>query len=466
MKKRKAYFVGIAGKTMGSLAKAFKDLGWEVSGSDHKGVYPPISTYLRENNLPYIEGYDAKNVPDDADLVVVGRSATMVEAANPEVARVKKLGLLVMSFPEVFQQYLVKENSIVVAGSYGKTTTTAILAWILTCARKKPSFMVSDIPLNFPDGVKITDSKFSVIEGDETPALEGNFLPKFMYYKPKYLVLTATKWDHPEVYKSEEAYLEAFKKLVELIPSTGFLVYEKRNVNSSVVKRASCRKISYSLTDRTADYFVKSYSSKEGMTKFRVRDLDLETILVGKHNLENLCGAVALSLELGLEPEIIQESVRTFKGVKSRLELLGVYGDRFIYNDIAQFYEKVRGSLDALRDVFPDRKIICVFDPFATALKYQKSLDWYPNTFDKVDQVIIGQVNFLKKIRKEERVTGKDIVEAISQTQPNVFYEPLDEKIIDFLINKTKKGEVIVFMSSGGLRFTNLIQDTIKRLTN
>ena len=461
---KKAYFIGIAGKTMGPLAKAFKDLGWEVSGSDHKGIYPPISAYLLENHISYIEGYDAKNVPEEADLVIVGRSATMVDAANPELARAKELGLSIMSFPEVFRQYLVKENSIVVAGSYGKTTTTAILAWILACARKNPSFMVSDIPLNFPDGTKITDSDFSVIEGDETPALEGNFLPKFMYYKPKYLVLTATKWDHPEVYKSQEAYLEAFKKLVESLPSTGFLVYEKENVDRGVVAAASCRKISYSLTDTTADYFVKSCSSKEGITSFRVRDLDLETILVGKHNLENLCGAVALSLELGLEPEIIREGVRTFKGVKSRLELLGIYGGRFIYADIAQFYEKVKGSLTALRDAFPDRKIICVFDPFATALKYQKSLDWYPNTFDKADQVVVGKVGFLKEITKEDRVTGKSIVEAISKTQKNVFYEPIDERIIDYLRQNTQEEDVIVFMSSGGLRFSNLIQNTIKKL--
>lgn len=464
----KVYFIGIAGKTMGPLAKAFKDMGWQVSGSDHKGIYPPISTYLQENQLPYIEGYSARNVPQDADLVVVGRSALMVDADNPEYLKAKQLGLKILSYPEVLQEYLIKDNSIVVAGTYGKTTISAILAWILMSTGLNPSYMTGGVPLNMGDGVKITDSNYSVVEGDEPPALRETDPPKFMFYRPKYLLLTATIYDHPEVFKTEGEYLEAFVRLVKVLPKDGLLVYNPKAVAGEVVKVASCRKVTYSLTDKMADYWVENIFPQEEVTNFMVKskkeNFDLTTILLGKHNLENLCGAVALSTELGINKEAIVEAVKSFKGIKTRLEFLGKFGGRFVYWDLAQHPQKVKGSLEALKEHFPHQRITCVFDPAMTGLKYKESLSWYPGAFDAADKVIVGKVSFIKKVEQEEKVTGQDIAKAISQTQKNVVYEPIDGKIIDFLWQNTQEGDVIVFMSSGGLRFSNLIQNTIKKL--
>jgi UDP-N-acetylmuramate: L-alanyl-gamma-D-glutamyl-meso-diaminopimelate ligase len=466
MAKKKVYFIGIAGKTMGPLAKAFKDMGWEVSGSDHKGVYPPISTYLQENSIPYVEGYEAQNVPSDANLVVVGRSALMVDPENPEYLKAKQLGLKVLSYPEVLQEYLIKDKSIVVAGTYGKTTISAVLAWILINAGLNPSYMTGGVPLNMEDGVKITDADYSVAEGDEPPALWETDPPKFMFYRPKYLVLTATLYDHPEIFKTEEAYREAFVRLVKLLPADGLLVYNLEMVSPAVVEAAPGQKISYSLTNQKADYRVEEIKSQGEKTAFVVQskkeEISLETVLLGKHNLENLCAAVAMSLELGIAKEAVTQAVATFKGIKTRLEFLGKAGGRFWYWDLAQHPQKIKGSLAALRENFPQKKILCIFDPAMTGLKYKESLAWYPGAFDAADQVIVGQVSFLKKISKEERVTGKDIIKAISQTQKNVFYEPVDEKLVERLKNETKEGEVIVFMSSGGLRFSNLIERVVQ----
>jgi UDP-N-acetylmuramate: L-alanyl-gamma-D-glutamyl-meso-diaminopimelate ligase len=464
---KKAFFIGIAGKTMAPLAKAFKDMGWEVSGSDHKGIYPPISTYLEENQIPYIEGYEAKNIPADADLVVVGRSALMVDADNPEYLKAKELGLKILSYPEVLQEYLIKDNSIVVAGTYGKTTISAILAWILMSAGLNPSYMTGGVPLNMGDGAKITDSNYSVVEGDEPPALRETDPPKFMFYQPKYLVLTATIYDHPEIFKTKEAYEEAFVKLVKLLPEDGLLVYSPETVVPAVVEATPCRKISYSLVNQKADCRVEKIKPQGEKTTFVVRSKNesvaLETVLLGRHNLENLCAAVALSLELGIAKGAITGAIASFKGIKTRLEFLGKAGGRFWYWDLAQHPQKIKGSLAALRENFPQKKILCIFDPAMTGLKYKKSLAWYPGTFDDADQVIVDQVSFLKKISKEERVTGKDVVEAISQTQPSVFYEPIDKKIIDYLQQNTQEGDAIVFMSSGGLRFSNLIEEVIQK---
>lgn len=467
MKKKKAYFIGIAGKAMAALAKEFKRLGWQVSGSDQKNVYPPISDYLQENNLPYFKGYSADNVPQDADLIVVGRSALMIDPQNPEFLKAKSLSCPVLSYPEVLQQYLIKKNSIVVAGTFGKTTISALLAWILEQAGFNPSYMTGGVPLNLKDGLRITKGDYSVVEGDEPPSLRETDPPKFIFYHPRYLLLTATLHDHPEIYKTPQAYQKAFVSLAKLLPDNGFLVYNLDTVSPEVVKAAHSRRISYSLTNSKADYFVKEISPDKELTLFTVQGLKesfcLSTKLLGKHNLQNICAACALAAELRIKKELITRAVASFLGIKTHLEFLGKPGGRYLYWDLAQHPSKVKGSLEALKEHFSQNRLICVFHPAMSGLKRFESLAWYPGAFDAADQVIVAKVGFIKGVGAK-RVTGSAIVKAISQTQKNVFYQPIDQKIIDYLLAKTKKGEVIVFMSSGGLRFTNLIKDTIKKL--
>jgi len=466
MDKKKAYFIGIAGKAMGQLAKAFKDLGWEVSGSDQEKVYPPISTYLEKNQISFHRGFNPENIPQDANLIVVSRPSVRYLSGNSEYQKSQLLKKTpVLSYPEVLEKFLIKKESIVVAGTYGKTTTSALITWILINARLNPSFMIGGVPLNMTDGVKITDSGYSVVEGDETPSLFESDPSKFMFYRPKYLLITATNYDHPEVFKDKKAYLGVFIKLVKLVPKNGLLVYNLDNVDSQVVNQAKCRKISYSLKNKKSDYFLKTWSNRNVKTFFKLNNgVGLETLLLGKANLENICGAVALCTEIGLGKKVIDRSIKSFKGIKTRLEFLGNFSGRYLYWDFAQPPKKVKGSLQALRQHYPKNRIVCVFDPSMTGLKYKKSLSWYPGNFDQADQVIVAKVGFLKEIKGPERVTGKEIVEAIGKTQKKVFYQPTDERILKYLIQKTRKEEVIVFMSSGGLGFASLIEKTIDKL--
>jgi len=286
-----------------------------------------------------------------------------------------------------------------------------------------------------------------------------------MFYKPKYLLLTSTIHDHPEIYKTKESYLDVFVKLVKLLPKDGLLVYHKDTVDQFVIDNANVRKISYSLDDKGADYFIKNFFSQEEKTVFEVESKQqrffLETGMWGGHNLENASASLALCLEMGVNASVVTSAIKSFQGVVTRLEPLGSFAGRILYHDFAQHPFKVKSSLEALRARHLKRKIICVYDPAATALKFPESLAWYYKAFDKADQVIVGKVRFLKKIGKD-RVTGKDIILAIAQTQKNVFYQPIDERIIDFLVKNTQKGDVVVFMSSGGLRFANLIGKVIK----
>ena len=461
----KAYFIGIAGKAPSSIAKALKEFGWEVSGSEHSAPYPPASTYLERNNIPYFKGYRKEQVPADADLVILGRGALINEAENEEYLKAKELNLNIISMPEALEKFEIKKESIVVVGTYGKTTTTGIIAWIFIQAGLSPSFMIGGEPLNFEDGVRITDSEYSITEGDEAPALFETDLPKFMFYHPKYLVLTATKWDHPEVYKSHKDYLAVFKKLVSNLPKDGLVIYNLDNVDQEIVDSIKVKKVSYSLYNSKADYFVQNTNLQGEKTRFEVvgfkNKIDLETTLIGKPNLENICGAVALADQFNIKQEIISQSVASFKGIKVRLELIGKFSNRYFYSDYAQHPEKVKGSLEALREHYKANRIFCIFDPVASALKYKESLQWYPEAFDSADRVVVTKVTFLKELRGADRVSGNDIVRAIKMSQPNVFYQPIDEKILEYLKTETKEEDVVIFMSSGGLRFTNFIEKTV-----
>ncbi|MDP2873390.1 MAG: Mur ligase family protein, partial [Bacillota bacterium] len=423
---------------------------------------------LEKNNIFFSRGYRSQNVPKNVDLIVVGRSSLLVDPQNPEYLEAKKTAVQVLSYPELLQKYLIKENSIVVAGTYGKTTITALVSWIMQKAGLNPSYAIGGEPLDMGNGVKIDHSNYSVTEGDETPALKETDPPKFMYYKPKYLLLTATKWDHPEVYKTESEYLKAFYKLILLLPSDGLLVYNLDSVKDEVIEKAKCKKISYSFKNPLADYFINNIFSQEGKINFSLNkdSLIFQTSLLGKPNLENICGAVALTDQMGVDRNIIAKAVGAFKGIKTRLEFLGESGGRFIYWDIAQYPEKVKGSLNALRDRYRKNRIFCIYDPSSTGLKHRESLAWLRGAFDSADRVIIGKVSFLKSIRKENRVTGHDIVKIISETQPNVYYEPSDKKISERLTQDTGLKDVIVFMSSGGLGFTDLIKKTINELAD
>ncbi len=464
--KKKAYFIGIAGKTMGQLAKAFKDLGWEVSGSDQQKVYPPLTDFLSQNKIIFFRGYNAQNVPQDADLIVVGRSALLIDPKNPEYEQAKKTKSLVVSYPEVLQKYLIRKNSIVICGTYAKTTISALVTWILQKQGLNPSFMVGGVLNNGSDGLKITDSDYSVVEGDEPPALLESDPSKFMYYQAKYLILTASIFDHPEIFKSEEEYQNNFKKLVEKLPQDGLLVYNPKTVAPKIITNTKAKLIKYCLDDKTADYFISDYHLAE-LTNFTLDgkvNLKLQTTLLGIHNLENICGAVALCLELGLDPQKISQAVTSFRGVKTRLEYLGNFNGRILYWDFAQHPTKVMASISAVRAHYPDSKITIIFDPSSTALKFNQMINGFDQVFNQVDQVIVGRVSFLKEIEIDQRITGNLWVGEIKKSNSNVVYQPDDEQLIDALVKKSDKNQVMVFMSSGGIRFTNIIEQVKIRL--
>jgi len=470
MKKKTVHIIGIAGKNTAALAKLFKkDLGWLVTGSDQKKIYDPAKSYLKKHQIKTYLGYNEKNVNDKTDLIIIGGSGLIIDPNNPEYLKAKRLKLPMISCAQALTRYLIKPENISVIGAYGKTTITALLAWIFTRAGKNPSFFIGEQPLNFPEYIKLTNSNISIIEGDEYAYRQIDFDagPKFHNYPTKYALLTSAQWEHKDVYSTEKEYVRAFQDFVKKIPDRGLLVakLEGENVNQ-VASRAKCPVIYYSSRPRGRAEWKLIKSSHQGKTThFYVRgpkrEYHFQTPLFGKHNVENCLGAIALSFRLGIEIKAIQKALTSFRGVRRRLELISPPGKVYFYDDFAQSAVRIKAALEAIRTKHPKGDIIALFDPHAGFLQEKKALAGYNQAFAAANQVIVTRVTF-KRAKRGQRVTGRDFVEAI--TKPKAHYLPLEKQLVDYVIKKTNSRSIIVFFSSGGKRGEEIKREILNKL--
>jgi UDP-N-acetylmuramate: L-alanyl-gamma-D-glutamyl-meso-diaminopimelate ligase len=457
--KRKVHIIGIAGNLSAPLAKAFLKMGWKVTGSDHPHVYPPATDYLDSLNIKWSRGYRRENISHDLDLVVIAGSALLYDAKNPEFLEAKRLQLKIISQAEAVGRFVVKENSIVVAGTYGKSTTTAMLVNIFEEAGRKPSFMFGALLIDGSDPLKITASSWSIVEGDEYPTLHFDPRPKFLLYSPKFLILTAARWEHKDVYKKEEDYLKVFRRLLEIIPQDGRVIASLRGENIPELTENIKIKDYYSLNRQP-----KSFGWAEGVKLYPAgssfyfnsrnlkRRIKIRLNILGRHNIENAVAAASLASLLGISPQQIAAGLESFTGLKKRLEIIGNFGGVTLVKDVSQTKPRIEAALQALRKHFPDGRLLVIFYPHHSGLQERSSLIDYPGTFDLADEVIVTKVVFKKGITGDKRVLGKDIVDFISKTQPNVKYIPLDDEIVCYLANHLREKDVAVFMSSGGYR--------------
>lgn len=469
----KVHFTGIAGVGTAPLAVMMQEKGWTVTGSD-ENVFEPMLSFLNKN-IEWQDGYDAKRV-ENADLVIMGGSPLMKDINNPEFVRAKELGKKIVSWPYIVQEYIAKENSIVVTGSYGKTTTTTILMWLLDYIGVNPSFLTGGQPLNFDSGVRVTESKYSVTEGDEYVASWGfDMEPKFMYYKPTHSIIISTRWDHLNVYPQENDYINAFRKLIKLTrENNGIILLSSTGENNDILfNENSDIKFTYGLRGKEQKFKAVTHyegelaelqKSKE-LTSFKLyknNNLlgEFETQMIGSANVEDCTAAIAMVDILGLDIAKAAEGLKLFKGVKRRQEVRGkTVKDAIVIDDLAHSAVKAKATLEALRTRYKDEKITVIFDPHASSLADRKTLEWYPSTFDLADEVILPKVVVKKSTPKDQRVYGMDIINAIKKTQPNALYMPLDSQILEHLKGLDNKS-VIVFMSSGGWR--GIIEEIIK----
>ena len=457
------HFIGICGVGMSAIAIALHKFGYRVTGSD-KGFYPPVSTSLEQAGVPFYAGFhpDQMGTPD---MVVVGTAAG---TQNPELIKARELNIPVKSYPEVLAEYFVKSNSIVTTGTWGKTTSSALLAHILKMLGKAPSYMIGGVPIGM-EPAELVDSDWSVLEGDEYKSAPWDTRPKFAHSSPTHLLLSGVAWDHMDVYPAEDLYFNAFENLVASIPENGLIVACKDNPGvHRVLPKAKARVVTYGKRKTNDYHFVKIAQSAKGLRFGIVRERDayaVDSPLLGDFQAENITGCFALAREIGLPPKEILLAIASFKGIKRRLEKRFESEQVTVIDDIAHSPDKARATLRTLRAIYPNHKIVAVFEPNIGSRTPESSIK-STDAFSSADTVIIPQLTKLKVDPKAtvKPLEGRDLASLIARGHSNVSYIPGDEKLVTELSVADSQPRVIVFLGSHSFR--QMIKQLCEKLSH
>lgn len=447
------HFIGICGVGMSALAILWKKKGWKVTGSD-AGFYPPVSTHLEQNQIDFYAGWhpDKMGTPD---LVVVGNVAG---SENPEWLFVQEHNIPHVSYPELIARDLVKKNSIVCAGTWGKTSTTALLSYILFHADFKPAYMFGGISLSLPYAADDLDGDWSVLEGDEYKTGKDNPEAKFFSYKPTHLLLTGLEWDHFDMYPTEDSYYSAFQKLFSMMPENGIIVACADNKNLDRITQGNAKaKIIYYGADEKSDYRYSDVTTNTNGIQLKIShdgaEHNLTSPMYGRYMAENICGAFAMAHEIGISPKKIIAAIDEFRGIKRRLEKRGqTKTGAIVYDDIAHSPVKARSILQTLKEICVG-KIYAVFEP-NTGNRQTSSIPSYDDCFRNAYEVVIPRLTKVKinEETRDEVMDGSRLQEAIARTHNNVRLIEDDAKLVEYLKTAAGPSDVIVFLGSHGFR--------------
>ncbi|HBP51159.1 MAG: UDP-N-acetylmuramate [Candidatus Shapirobacteria bacterium GW2011_GWE1_38_10] len=423
------YLVGIAGSMTAPLAIALQKQGHKVTGSDQEKTFPPYRQQLKKANILI----NQTPINSEIDLAIIGSSYLFFKKTREDFEAVKAQKIPYISATEYLSKNLIKENSILVAGSYGKTTISAALAHLLSQAKLNPSYMFGGQSLNRLDSLHFSDSTWSVLEADES--INGlDTKAKFLYYPVKYLILTSALWEHKESYRSDAKNFAAFLELVKKIPSDGLLIYNQNDTSIlPLLPHVKCQKIAYQKTS-------------------------LSTSLIGKYNQENLGAVETLAQNINISPQIIKKSLSSFKGVKRRLELCAQAGGIIFIDDFAQSANRIKAALEVIKNTYPKSHLKVFYEAHASFMQYRSGVKQLCSVFNLADETVIFQLKFNSKISTKDRIVAKDFLEIIPQS----LYLPLASDVIKHYRKTLKKGDILIHFSSGGVEG----QKTFRKIIN
>jgi len=461
---RHIHLMGICGTGMASLAGLLKSKGYQVTGSD-QNVYPPMSDFLKSMHILVLPGYRAENLHPFPDLVIVGN---VITRQNPEAVELSRLSIPYLSLPQALDHFAMKgKRSIVISGTHGKTTTTALTAWILEKADLDPGFMVGGIPLNFKQNFKSGSGPYFVIEGDEYDTAFFDKGPKFVHYRPWAVILTSIEFDHADIYRDLEHVLQSFRRLIDLIPPEGVLIANSDDPRiTGELDSAKCPVWTYGLSGR-AMWGVEDISFVEGSTHLRLaregrKFLSVRTPLYGRHNISNLLSTVALASFLDIPSKALSDAFLSFKSVKRRQEILGEERGVLVVDDFAHHPTAVRETIRAVKERFPGRRLVAVFEPRSNSSRRKIFQERYAESFDLADRIFVPDPPLMHKVPPEERFSSRQLTRDLQvRGLAAASFESTDALLKD-LIHETNTGDVVLFMSNGG--FDNLPGRFLKEL--
>lgn len=482
--KASIYLMGICGTAMASLAGLLQAKGFIVSGSD-SAAYPPMSDQLRDLKIAFKTPYSASNLNPKPDLVIVGN---VISKDFEEVIEIKKLNIPYMSLPQAISSFFIKsKKSVIIAGTHGKTTTTALMSWVFQACNLQPSFLIGGIAKNFSQSFLEQEGKYFVIEGDEYDTAFFDKGPKFLHYKPHFVVLTGVEFDHADIYDNLSQILNSFKKLVELIPKEGLLIVNsddkniKKLLNLSKIKS---KVVGFGFNDLSPNdkfsnfYKVTQYQYTKTFQNIEIKEsitskvVQLKSSLFGKHNILNNLSVWVLfkelinSLEIKLDVFSVIKAIKNFKGVKRRQDIFFKHKGIIFIEDFAHHPTAVSLTLDAIQKQYFSTnnnsnlnagKLYAIFEPRSATSRRNIFQKDFVSAFKQVDRVIIAEAYYQDKIAEANRFSSEQLVADINAEADNIrggqslkaCYIAGASAIVDFLKLHLKPNDVAVIMSNG-----------------
>ena len=448
---RKIHLIAVCGTGMGALACMLKNLGFEITGSDHK-IYPPMSDFLVGQGIQIMDGFDAAHIQKGTDLVVVGNAVTR---ENPEAKKMDQMGVPFCSMPQALNHFVARDKkTLVVSGTHGKTTTASILAWMLYKAGLDPSFMIGGILQNFDSNFRLGGGDYMIIEGDEYDTAFFDKGPKFMHFRPAITVLTSVEFDHADIFQDLNHVRKAFGGFLSRLESTSLLLAFDGDENvKDLLSEAHCRIEPYGQNDHSA-WQITNVQIEAPWSRFELLKSGkpfgtFKTRLIGRHNLMNTLPVIAIADHLGTPVEKISTALETFEGVKRRQQIRGEKNRVTVMDDFAHHPTAVRETLEAVKSFYADKRLIAVFEPRTNSSMRNVFQNIYPQSFDPADLICIRQPALLKKIPAAERFSSEQLVADLKQRGKDAHFFADTDSIVEFLVRRAAPGDLILVMSNG-----------------
>jgi UDP-N-acetylmuramate: L-alanyl-gamma-D-glutamyl-meso-diaminopimelate ligase len=449
--KEHVHLIGIGGTGMASAAGLFQAAGCRVTGSDGR-LYPPTSTILAEMGVEVFEGYDARHLDPAPDLTVVGNA---VMRGNPEAEEVLDRRLRHLSMAAAIEQrFLAGRHSIVVAGTHGKTTTTAMLAWVLHHAGRAPGFLIGGLPLNFETSYSLGSGPAFVIEGDEYDTAFFDKGPKFMHYRPDTALIGTIEFDHADIFRDELEVRRVFRWLTNIVPRRGLIVrHEDCPATVDVTAHAQARVQGYGV--RSGAWRAEAIEHRADGVAFRaVRDgrevAHVRLPVSGEYNVRNALAVMAAAAEQGLSPDEIAAGLATFKGVRRRMEVKGEVAGVLVIDDFAHHPTAIAETLRAVRQRYPGRRVWAVLEPRSGSLRRNVFQDKLALAFDDADEVVLAEVFGAEQLPAAERLDPSRLVADLAARGRPARFLPGVPAIVAHLADHARSGDVVAVLSNGG----------------
>jgi UDP-N-acetylmuramate--alanine ligase len=445
------HFIGIGGVGMSALAILAKQKGYKVTGSDENVYF--TDSMLKKNGIEWYKEFSEKNLKIKPDYVVISAA---YDEKNPEVAEAKSKHIPIKFYSQMLGEIMSSYRGIAIAGCHGKTTTTAMAAFLLEKARLSPSFLIGcrEAP-DLHSNARIGEGEFFVTEADEYKRAANDLQSKFFDIKMEFAVITSIEMDHPDVFETEEDVYRAFYKFACRIPRNGLIV--------GCIDSPKVKKLALSLADRkmetygfsiSADWRIVDYQLEAGKQIFTIKKAKqiygpFELKIPGKHNVLNATAAIIVCLAAGVKAITLQKYLPEFSGVERRFQIVGERDGITVVDDYAHHPTAIKATLEGAKDFYPGRKIWAIFQPH-TYSRTKELLEEFAKSFSSADEVVITDI-YASAREKSGRIHAKHLVEEAKKNHEKVRYISDLKEIEAFLRENTESGDVLIVMGAGDI---------------